>query len=68
MSEKSHEAAALNLHEAVWGEARLRNGEQGEDRQSGMVLSVAEVAKTHRSTPWPATPAQMTISTHGKNR
>ena len=32
MSEQSHEAATLNLHETVWGEARLRNREQGEDR------------------------------------
>ncbi len=67
LSEQSHEAATLNLHETVWGEARLRNREQGEDRQSGMVLSVAEVAETQRSSLRPATPAKIMISRHGKH-
>jgi hypothetical protein len=45
----------------------LRNREQVEDRQSGMVLSVAEVAETHGSSLQQATPAQIMMRRHGEH-
>ena len=45
LSEQSCETATLNLHETVWGEARLRNWEQGQDPQSVIVRYVHDQAR-----------------------